>query len=206
MPKDFNELYQDADYYGQQPSASLVRYFSLYDLPCRGRALDLGCGTGRNSIYLAKKGFDVLSLDSSSTAIARLNQLSSEQGLSITAREADIREFEPMENHFQFIVANTSIDHLSPQDCYSVAENMISSLAPGGFLFVSVFMVTDPGYNSQGRTVSETAGHVRHFYQTNELAQQFKSMGLLSYQEEYWLDQGHGQPHYHGMARLFAQK
>ena len=40
-----------------------------------GRAITLGCGVGRETIYLAKKGFDVTGIDLSSTAIKRARYL-----------------------------------------------------------------------------------------------------------------------------------
>lgn len=207
MDKSFNNLYlAKTDYYGGKASPSLVRYLEMYNIPKGGSALDIGCGQGRNSLYLAQQGFSVTGIDSSVEAIECLKKLTINEELDVTAEVADIEKFSITKNHYQLIVANTLLDHLLAEQSDVTAQEIIDGLAPGGFLFVSVFTINDPGYNAQGRTVSETATHVKHYYQSDELLKQFANLTLLSYQEEYWLDEGHGEPHYHGMARMFAQK
>jgi 2-polyprenyl-3-methyl-5-hydroxy-6-metoxy-1,4-benzoquinol methylase len=207
MSTEFNDLYfNKTEYYGDKASPSLVRYLEMYDIPKEGYALDIGCGQGRNSLYLAQQGFSVTGIDNSAEAISCLTAVANKQNLQVTTGLADIEKFVINKNHYQLIVANTLLDHLPVEQSDVIAQNIIDGLAPGGFLFVSVFTINDPGYNAQGRTVSETATHVKHYYQSDELLKQFADLTLLSYQEEYWLDEGHGEPHYHGMARMFAQK
>jgi 2-polyprenyl-3-methyl-5-hydroxy-6-metoxy-1,4-benzoquinol methylase len=193
MSNEFNQLYgKEVDYYGGQASPSLVRYLKMFNVSGPGTALDLGCGQGRNSEYLAQQGFSVLGVDNSAEAVACLTD-------NVVGQIADIAEFDITPNHYQLIVANTSIDHLSFEQNSKVVQNIINGLAPGGYVFVSVFMTNDP-------KESETASYVKLYYPMNQLKEQFASLTLLSYQEEFWLDEGHGNPHYHSMARLFAQR
>jgi SAM-dependent methyltransferase len=193
MSIEFNHLYStEINYYGDRASPSLVRYLKMFNVEGAGNALDLGCGQGRNAVYLAQQGFSVLGVDKSAEAVACLPG-------NIVGQVADIAEFDITPAHYQLIISNTSIDHLSAEQNGKVVGNIINGLAPGGYLFVSVFMNNDP-------MESETASHVKHYYQSNELREQFASLTLLSYQEEFWLDEGHGKPHYHSMARLFAQR
>lgn len=200
MNKSFNDVYRaKVDYYGGGASPSLVRYLQMYNVPNYGPALDLGCGQGRNSLYLAQQGFSVLGVDSSDEAIKSLTESAEEKELNITGKVVNMTDFNIEPNFYNLIVANTSIDHLSIEDSNRIARNMIEGLAQGGYIFVSVFMTSDPGK-------SETAEHVKHYYHTGELRKQFNDLLLLSYQEELWMDTEHGESHYHSMARLFAQK
>ncbi len=63
------------------PDTYLVQTVSRWPL-CRGRVLEIGCGTGTNSIWLARQGFDVVGLDISGEAIAIARKRSDEQGVS----------------------------------------------------------------------------------------------------------------------------
>jgi tellurite methyltransferase len=57
-----------------------------------GRALDVACGDGRNSLHLARLGFEVDALDVSDFAIERLQAAASKRGLPISARAVDLEE------------------------------------------------------------------------------------------------------------------
>ena len=46
-----------------------------------GKALEVGCGTGTNAVWLAKRGFDVLGQDISETAIAKARARAAEAGV-----------------------------------------------------------------------------------------------------------------------------
>lgn len=62
---------------------------TVRDLPS-GRALDLACGAGRNSLWLAQRGWAVEAVDGSEAAIETLRATAEDLGLSIKARVADL--------------------------------------------------------------------------------------------------------------------
>jgi SAM-dependent methyltransferase len=207
MATGFDDVYRTrAAFYGDQPSPSLALYLQKYSVQGGGAGLDLGCGQGRNTLYLARMGFAMVGVDDSAEAIARLTEQADLQKLDVVGQVADMAQVSIEPNRYNLIVANTSLDHLTAAQGERLAQAMIAGLAPGGYLFVSVFMVNDPGCDAQGREASETASYVKHYYRQDELKQQFAELNLLAYQEEYALDVGHGKPHYHGIARLFARR
>src|SRR5215472_2015299 len=59
-----------------------------------GEILDLGCGLGNLAVAAASKGLQVIALDASPEAINHLKRRAAEENLSITAREADLREMD----------------------------------------------------------------------------------------------------------------
>lgn len=203
----FDGVYRSStSFYGDQPSPSLVQYLDKYHVSAGGAGLDLGCGQGRNALFLARLGFAMTAVDGSSEAIARLGETADERRLNVAGKVADLAGLQLDAEHYRLIVANTSLDHLDAAAGAALARRMEEALEPGGYLFVSVFMVNDPGCDAQGRVASETASYVQHYYQPDELRRQFAALTLLAYQEEFALDVGHGQPHYHGIARLFARR
>jgi 2-polyprenyl-3-methyl-5-hydroxy-6-metoxy-1,4-benzoquinol methylase len=157
-------------------------------------------------LYLARQGFSMLGVDNSAEAIACLTEQADLQKWDVVGQVADMTQVAIAPNRYQLIVADTSLDHLPAAQGERLAQAMMAGLAPGGYLYVSVFMVNDPGHDAQGRVASETAAYVKHYYQPDELRRQFAELTLLAYQEEYALDMAHGEPHYHGIARLFAQR
>ena len=85
MPRNWDEHYSDPSKLDFTPTPLLVEVAEL--LP-PGRALDLACGAGRNSLYLASLGWQVTAVDSSPVAIRLLRDRA--RGLDVDARVADL--------------------------------------------------------------------------------------------------------------------
>jgi SAM-dependent methyltransferase len=87
----WNERYQKGDtpWETGQPSSELGRVLGEISLaPCR--ALELGCGTGSNAVWLAQQGFDVTALDLSALAIESARQRASKAGVQVHFLVADV--------------------------------------------------------------------------------------------------------------------
>ncbi len=78
--------------WGRAPNRFLVAEVS--DLP-PGRALDLACGEGRNTIWLAERGWKATGVDFSQVAIAKARDQASEASLDVEFVCADLLEYEP---------------------------------------------------------------------------------------------------------------
>jgi len=72
------------------PVESLANWLDDGRLPSRGRALDLGCGTGRNAIHLAARGFSVDAVDLSPVAVQRARERAEQAGVAVDVRVADV--------------------------------------------------------------------------------------------------------------------
>src|SRR2546422_7972676 len=86
MP-DWDERYRRGEQAPKEPTP-LLR--SAVEHLSPGRALDLACGTGRHSIFLTERAWNVTAVDSSRIAIAILQQRASESGIAIDARVAEL--------------------------------------------------------------------------------------------------------------------
>jgi len=67
------------------------------------RILDIGCGTGRHSIELAKRGYNLTSVDLSDSQLERAKQKASEEKVKIDFRKADARELN-FNNEFDLVI------------------------------------------------------------------------------------------------------
>jgi SAM-dependent methyltransferase len=86
-----------------RPSAELQRQLAKRKLtPCR--AIELGCGTGTNSIWLAQQGFDVTAVDISPTAIERAQAKAVEAGVQIRFLQADVFALPDLGPGFPFFI------------------------------------------------------------------------------------------------------
>lgn len=94
------------------------------------KALDVASGVGRNSIYLAKLGFDVLALDISKVALEVLNS----KGFSnISCELADLDEYEIAKNSYDLIVMTNFLDR-------NIIPKLSNALKTDGILFIETYM------------------------------------------------------------------
>lgn len=99
-----------------------------------GRALDLGAGEGRNSLWLARKGWDVTAIDLSGVALERLADQARDERLSVTTEIVDSNEFLARGGRFDLLViANV---HPEPAVRAELFARASAALAPGGHLFL----------------------------------------------------------------------
>ncbi len=114
----------------------LVRF-----LPRPAKALDLGCGEGRNALFLAENGLDVTAVDISAGGIRKLNQLAAAKGLSLRTEVRDMRDY-PFRESFDLIVAHGCL-HLIERVCWqSLLAKCKRHTKRGGYNVVAVFTDT----------------------------------------------------------------
>ena len=96
----------------------------------KGLALDVACGAGKNSIYLAQNGFEVESYDISKVALATLTE---QNYKNITTFCQDLDGFIPINNRYDFIVMTNFLDR-------ELISNLIRGLKTNGVLFIETYM------------------------------------------------------------------
>jgi SAM-dependent methyltransferase len=99
-----------------------------------GRALDLGAGEGRNSLWLARHGWTVTAVDASSVALDRVGAAAADGGLSVSPVQADIGDFLRRGDSFDLVViANI---HPSPEERAVLLRAAVGAVRPGGHLLL----------------------------------------------------------------------
>ena len=66
---DYDKYYKTEDLFGE-PYPELIDFFKIYEP--KGKLIDLGCGQGRDSISLAKLGYNVTGIDNSKVGIDQM--------------------------------------------------------------------------------------------------------------------------------------
>lgn len=110
---------------------------------CGDPILELGCGTGRVLLPLAKAGYTVTGVDISPAllAVAQQKLRITHYELRATLVEADLRTFDLPQKEFAFaFCTSNTLMHLTTQaDQLAVLRNAHRHLAPGGLLFIDLF-------------------------------------------------------------------
>lgn len=109
----------------------------------RPRAIDLGCGAGGVSVYLARQGFDTTGVDFSSAALELARREVTQAGLDDNPRfvQADLRagSIPGVEGPFDLLVDYGTLDDLRGQDRPAIARLVASLARPGSCFFLYTF-------------------------------------------------------------------
>jgi SAM-dependent methyltransferase len=98
-----------------------------------GKALDLGMGLGRNSIFLAQKGWDVTGIDLSDVGIRAAQERARGLGVQVKAVVADVNRFELGKDQWDLVcILYFLIDERMP----NLYERIAKGLKPGGFVVI----------------------------------------------------------------------
>jgi SAM-dependent methyltransferase len=100
---EWNDRYRDGNlpWDTGQPSSELQRVVSRHTIrPCR--ALELGCGTGTNGVWLAKQGFEVTGVDVAPLAVERAEQRAHDAGVKAHFVVADLLRLPDLAGPFEF--------------------------------------------------------------------------------------------------------
>ncbi len=106
-----------------------------------GRALDVGCGEGRNAVWLATRGWDVTAVDFSDVAVERGTELARRSGVSVTWIVDDVLEFVPEQRAFDLVIVLYL--HLPSEARRRVHQRAAVALRDGGTLLVLGHDVTN---------------------------------------------------------------
>ncbi len=108
--------------------------------------LDLGCGSGWLSIYLARLGFSVTGIDIAEQAINLARAWAEQENLKITFEAGDITNMNYVEGTFDAVVANSIFEHLTLNLAQTTVTELFSLIKPGGIFFGCFDQVgTGPG-------------------------------------------------------------
>ena len=121
--------------YGNAPNAFLESMAGR--LPRAGHALDIGAGEGRNALFLASRGLNVLAIDQSAVGMQKAQQLARARQLSLQTQAVDLQDFDAEPHSFDVI---TSIFvHLPAALRGRVHSSVAAWLKPGGAFLLEAY-------------------------------------------------------------------
>ena len=141
----WNERYASSEFaYGTEPNSFLVQNASLLSSP----VLSLAEGEGRNAVFLASLGLDVLGVDASDVGLAKAQKLAASRGLAIRTEVADLTSYEPPPNHYGSVISISA--HLPSQARNRLYPLLDRSLKPGGVILLEAYAKSQISRNTGG--------------------------------------------------------
>ena len=134
-----------------------------------GKALDIGMGQGRNSLFLAALGWEVTGFDISEVGVKQAQAEAAKRNLKINAMVGDVDKFDYGKARYDLIVGLYMHEYLTRN-----ASKVVAALKPGGMLVVEGIHRDVNKGNLQG----EKYGHF-----TNELTKVFSGLRIREYQD-----------------------
>ena len=156
MKQWYEELFQDfADNYDRESFTSgtlgevdfIEREISFNK---KGRILDIGCGTGRHSLELARRGYSVTGIDLSPDMIGKAKALAQKENLTIDLQVMDARDFN-FEGAFDLAImlCEGAFPLMETDEMnFSILQNVFNSLKPGGKLIQTTLNGLFPLFHS----------------------------------------------------------
>lgn len=163
------------------------------------QAVDLGCGTGNDTVHMLKAGFKVLAIDQSAEGLKRLeNRENLPHPENLDTCQARFQDLD-LPQHCDFINASLALPFCPPEDLQTLWQKIFDALKPGGIFAGHLFGVDD-SWNHKVLDMS--------FFSRAEVEEMIKpfSQTLFFKEDEYDGRDAHGRPkHWHGFS-LVLQK
>ena len=150
---------------GREPVPWLADHADL--LSGQGVALDIAMGEGRNALFAASLGYDVLGVDISDVGIARAESLGRENKLTIRTQVADLDHYSIEDDSYDLILCFYFLNR-------HLFEGIRKGLRPGGVLMYETFTVDYLQYSGFRR---------EWVLEKNELLEAFPGLSVLDYRE-----------------------
>ena len=195
----YDDIYrQTSAVFGNRPDPILERFVGLID---RSRpVVDIGCGQGRNSLFLARRGLEVHALDPSIEAVRTVDAAAESDDLPITTIHGGFEDLGPISGGFGAILVFGLIPDLRREQVMSLTKVINELLAASGLLMITAFGTWDPAYaqhrgkwdEADENSFCSVDGAVRTYLEPGELPRLFSEMSVV----HTW--EGLGPEHRHG--------
>lgn len=149
--------------------------------PCK--VLDLGCGQGRNALYLAKKGFDVTAVDQNVASLEILADVADVEDLDLQYGMYDINSAN-LQEQYDFILSTVVFMFLQREQVPAIIRNMQEQTTVGGYNLIVAAMDTEDAPCPMPFPFTFSEGELKDYYQGWELIKYNENFGQLHKRDE----------------------
>lgn len=134
MSTDYELVYRAQKDALGKPSKVVIDHFTNQPHD-GGSVLDVGCGQGRDALFLARKGYKVTGVDISPTGIADLLTAAKAEKLSVNGHVADLRDFVLFET-YDIVLVDRTLHMLESVERITLVKKLLDAVRPGGDLVI----------------------------------------------------------------------
>jgi SAM-dependent methyltransferase len=134
----FADTSRPVPFFTDRPDESLAAWFGT-GLLNPGRVLELGCGQGRNAVYLAGLGCAVDAVDFSADAARQARERAEQAGHAVNIQCCSIFDADIAEGGYDLVYDSGCFHHLPPHRRQSYVELVRRALRPGGSYGLACF-------------------------------------------------------------------
>lgn len=188
---------QDVSTFSKGPTADVAEFYKLF--PAGGRVLDVGCGEGRNSIFMAKLGCKVDAFDLSESGIAKAKLIAEAQGVQVNFFACDLADFVFARDYD--VILSHGVLHLPEREARSeFIRKMQEHTAVGGYNAVGIFTDRLPA-------TPDNAPYTHSLFRVGELPEFYEGWELAHHLEGTFKDTHPGDIHHeHAFERIIARR
>lgn len=146
--------------------------------------LDLGCGQGRNSLYLAKQGLQVTSLDQNELSLEMLKGITEQENLDMEIGTYDIQEAN-LQGDYDCIISTVVLMFLQAESIPAVIRDMQAHTKPGGYNLIVCAMDTEDYPCKVNFSFTFKEGELADYYKDWELVKYNENPGHLHRRDEH---------------------
>ncbi|MDD4978572.1 MAG: class I SAM-dependent methyltransferase [Gallionella sp.] len=195
----WNERYAGEHYhFGTEPNAFLSRQKSLLNVG--ERVLAIADGEGRNGVWLAQQGLQVVAVDASDVAIAKAKKLAQQRGVSVQFELADLMAWDWGVDRYD-VVVGIFIQFAPPGVREQMFERIKQCLKPGGLLLLEGYAPRQIGYKTGGPS------QVENLYTVEQLREAFADLEIVELRDyDAEIEEGPGHKGISALVDLVARK
>jgi SAM-dependent methyltransferase len=139
MPKQWDKIFKEGGKVLVKPQEDMARVARVFKKEGIKKVLDLGCGSGRHLVYLAKQGFDVYGIDFSKQGIKIAKNWLRKEKLKAKLKIWDIYRKLPYEdNFFDAIISTQTLHHNKIEKIRKAVREIERVLKPRGLIFITM--------------------------------------------------------------------
>ena len=136
----YEKIYESEEYYWGTEGADFLDKLIALKPPRPGmKVLDIGCGEGKDAVYMAKKGYTVTAFDLTESGIAKTKRLAEDNRVRIKAYVDDINTFETDER-FDIIYSSGTLQYLQKDKIQPFFMKIMKMTNPHGLNYFNVFV------------------------------------------------------------------
>ncbi len=197
---NYEKWYSSDDYYwGTKPADFCDELINLRPVSIAKKVLDIGCGEGKDAVYMAQKGYTVTAFDITKNGIEKAKKLAVQNNVTIDAYVDDINTFQ-VNDTFDIVYSTGTVQYLFDENKYAFFEKIAKIVNLNGIVYFNVFvekpfLQLPPDWDIEEK-----------MWKSGELFCFFSDWKILHINEVIFKDYSGGIPHFHCMDTIICEK